>query len=114
MTNPLKGQIEFDLAGKSYKARLTIEAIMGIETALNSSLLKVASQMSNGDVSVTHLINILHPALRGGGNDLSLQDVMKLVDKAGIVSATTAVSQILGKTLNPSEDDQSSKKSEQE
>ena len=80
MANPLKGQIEFDLAGKSYKARLTIEAIVGIESALDMSLLKVAQKMSEGDVSITHIINILHPALRGGGNDMSMQQVMSLVD----------------------------------
>ena len=112
MANPLKGQIEFDLAGKSYKARLTIEAIVGIESALNMSLLKVAQKMSEGDVSITHIINILHPALRGGGNDMSMQQVMSLVDEAGIVQSTTAISQILGQTLNPKGENQDSKKSE--
>ena len=32
MANPLKGQIEVELAGQTYKARLTMESIMGIET----------------------------------------------------------------------------------
>jgi len=112
MANPLKGQIEFDLAGKSYKARLTIESIVGIEQSLSMSLLKVAQKMSEGDVSITHIINILHPALRGGGNDLSMQQVMVLVDNAGIIEATTAVSQILGQTLNPKGESQDTKKSE--
>ena len=40
MANPLKGQVELELAGQIYKARLTIEAIMSIENALGSSLLK--------------------------------------------------------------------------
>ena len=112
MANPLKGQVELELAGQIYKARLTIEAIMSIENALGSSLLKLASKMSDGDVGVTEIVNILHPGLRGGGNDLSMQQVMQIVDDAGIVASTVAISNLLGQTLNPKGTEGSSKKQE--
>ena len=43
---------------------------------------------------------------------MSMQQVMSLVDEAGIVQSTTAISQILGQTLNPKGENQDSKKSE--
>ena len=113
MANPLKGQIEAELAGQTYKARLTMESIMGIETTLGTSLLKTATQMAEGDVGVTQIINILHPALRGGGNDLSIKDVMQIVEKAGIVKSTVAISSILSKTLNADAGEDSEKKPEE-
>tara|TARA_R100001440_G_scaffold54380_2_gene74176 strand:- start:865 stop:1209 length:345 start_codon:yes stop_codon:yes gene_type:complete len=112
MANPLKGQIELELGSQTYKARLTMEAIMGIESALNKSLLKTAQQMAEGDVSVTQIINILHPALRGGGNNLSMKQVMAIVEEAGIVKSTMAVSTILTKTLQVDEEENAEKKPE--
>ena len=34
MTNPLKGEIQLNLGGTDYKARLTMDAIMQIEGAV--------------------------------------------------------------------------------
>ena len=98
-TNKLKGEILLNLAGKDYKARLTMNAIMQIETACNSGILKLATRMSEADIRMTEIIEVLLPALRGGGNDLNKQDVIKIVEQAGIVKSTTAVANLLAQTL---------------
>ena len=99
MTNPLKGQVEVKLGDKSYNARLTIEAIIGIEETLNIGLLKLAQQMSTGDVRIGQVVGVLLPALRGGGNDLQHADVVKLVQDAGIIQSTTVVANLIAQSL---------------
>ena len=114
MTNPMKGQIKLTLAGKDYNARLTIDSIIQIEQAVNCGIIKLANKMSEGDIAVGDILNILLPALRGGGNDFQMKDVTKIVQDAGIVETTTAVATLLTSTLVTSEDseDEAKKKSD--
>jgi len=112
MTNKLKGEVEINLSGKDYKCRLTIDAIMGIEQACGCGILKLAQKMANADILISDIINILLPALRGGGNDFQRKDVMKIVQNAGIVASTTAVATLLTETLSDSEEAQEGKQVE--
>ena len=98
-TNKLKGEILLNLAGKDYKARLTMNAIMQIESACNCGIIKLATRMSEADIRMTDIIEVLLPALRGGGNDLNRKDVIEIVENAGIVKSTTAVANLLSNTL---------------
>lgn len=99
MANPLKGEITVQLAGKDYKCRLTVDAIMQIEDACDCGVIKLATKMSEGDIRLNEIINVLTPALRGGGNDLQRKDVVNIVQEAGIVKATAAVANLLAKSL---------------
>tara|TARA_R100000951_G_scaffold32405_1_gene27610 strand:+ start:1909 stop:2259 length:351 start_codon:yes stop_codon:yes gene_type:complete len=99
MANPLKGEVNIQLAGKDYKCRLTIDAIMQIEDACNCGILKLATRMGEADIRMSEIINVLLPAMRGGGNDLQRKDIIQIVQDAGIVKATTAVANLLAKSL---------------
>jgi hypothetical protein len=99
MANLLKGETELELAGKNYKSRLTIDSIMQIEDSCDCGIIKLAQKMSEGDIRMSHIINVLTPALRGGGNDVQNSDVIKIVQKAGIVKSTAAVATLLAQTL---------------
>jgi len=99
MANPLKGEVNIQLAGKDYKCRLTIDAIMQIEDACNCGILKLATRMGEADIRMSEIINVLLPAMRGGGNDLQRKDIINIVQDAGIVKATTAVANLLAKSL---------------
>ena len=99
MTNPLKGQIEVTLGSKTYKCRLTMNAIMEIEDACNCGIIKLATKMADADIRMYEIINKLHPAIRGGGNDLNRNDIIKIVQDAGILNSTTAVANLLSKSL---------------
>ena len=99
MTNPLKGQIEVKLGSETYKCRLTMNAIMEIEDACNCGIIKLATKMAEADIRMSEIINVLHPAIRGGGNDLSRNDIIKIVQDAGVLNSTTAVANLLSLSL---------------
>ena len=99
MTNPLKAQINLDLGGKSYKARLTIDSIIQIEQSTGCGIIKLAQKMSEADIRMMDLISVLTPALRGGGNDLQENDVKKIVREVGIIDSAKAVAQLLTSSL---------------
>ena len=99
MANKLKGEVTLNLANKEYKARLTIDAIMQIEDACNCGIIKLATRMGEADIRMSEILNVLTPALRGGGNDFQKKDVIKIVQEAGIVKATAAVANLLAQSL---------------
>jgi len=112
MANPLKGQVDVELNGKSYKARLTVDSIIDIEDSLNIGLLKLAQNMAGGDVRISQVVGVLLPALRGGGNDLQDKQVRILVQNAGLVQSTKVVADLIAQSLLAS-GDPDEKKSEQ-
>jgi hypothetical protein len=99
MANKLKGETTVNLAGKDYKARLTVNAIMQIEDSCDMGIIKLAQNMAEGDIRLSQIISVLLPALRGGGNDLQQKDIIKIVQDAGIVKATAAVANLLALSL---------------
>ena len=112
MTNPLKGQIEVTLGSETYKARLTVDSIIKIENSCNCGIIKLATKMSEGDIRLSEIVNVLLPALRGGGNDFDEKKVKQLITETGIVKSTKQVADLLVGLLNDpdSEDDESAKK----
>ncbi len=113
MTNPLKGETQVDLAGDSYKARLTIDAIMRLEEATGVGVIRMANQMGDADISMSHIVHVLHQGLRGGGNDLTLNDVKKLVGSSGVLQAAQACGAILTAALSDQSDEGSDEKKDQ-
>ena len=107
MANPLRGQIKVSLGGKDYNVRLTIDSLMQIESVLDKGIIKVANDMSQGDVRLRDLQAILLPALRGGGNDFQDKEVAKIIGEAGIVEATRVVANLLAESLTDNSDEDS-------
>lgn len=101
-TNKLRGETLVTLAGKEYKARLTMNSIMTLEASVGMGVLKLAQKMGEGDIMLSHIIKVLTPALRGGGNDVQEKDVINLVQEAGLVNATRAVAELLAASLTDS------------
>ena len=99
MTNPLKGQIEVTLGSETYKARLTVDAIITIETAVGCGIIKLAQKMADADIRLTDLITVLVQALRGGGNDFNEKDISKIIQDVGIVEATRCVAELVTQSL---------------
>jgi hypothetical protein len=101
MTNPLKGEIEIELGGETYKTRLTIDSIIQIEDAVGCGIIKLAQNMGEADIRMKDIIAVLLPAIRGGGKDVQENDVKKIVQNAGLVPSTKAVAEILTGSLMP-------------
>lgn len=114
MTNKLKGETTVNLAGKDYKARLTIDAIIQIEDSCDCGIIKLATKMGEADIRMSEVIHVLLPALRGGGNDFQRKDVVKIVQDAGIVKSTAAVANLIAQSLtDDSEEETDEGKQEQ-
>ncbi len=109
MTNPLKGQIEVTLGSNTYKCRLTMNAIMEIEDSCNCGIIKLAQKMSEADIRMSEIVSVLHPAIRGGGNDITRNDTIKIVQDAGIIKSTTAVADLLAKSLTDNSEEEADK-----
>lgn len=113
MANPMKGEKQIELGGESYKVRLTIDGMMAIEQACGMGIIALAQRMGDADISITNVITILHQALRGGSNDVSIKDVTKIVGDAGVVPATQAVAEILTEAFtDKTQGDDAEKKAE--
>ena len=112
--NKHKGEVKLKLAGKDYKARLTVNSIMMIEDAVDMGIIKLATKMAEGEVRLSHVIAVLTPALRGGGNDLQTPDVVKLVEKTGLVLSIKAVADLLAISLSDNSEEKDSKEGKQE
>jgi len=111
MTNPLKGELLLKLAGKDYKCRLTIDGIIKIETEIDKGIIAITQKLALADVRVGELAIVLLHALRGGGNDVNMEDVKTIIQNAGIVESCTVVAKLLAKSLSdPSSEGGDSKK----
>jgi len=114
MTNPLKGEIEITLGEETYKARLTVDALVNIEQSVGCGIVKLANKMAEGDISIKDSISVLTPALRGGGNDFTEKEVKKIVQDVGITETITTVANLLTAALTAGmEEDDGEKKSQE-
>ena len=112
MTNPLRGQVEVQLGPKTYKARLTIDAIVQIEQTVGCGIIKLAQKMSESDISMTDIIIVLLHALRGGGNNFDERKIKSIIQDVGIVGATTAVANLIAQSLSDDSGEQTEGKPE--
>ena len=106
MTNPLKGEVQISLGEKTYKARLTIDALVRIEEATNLGILKLATKIASAECKLSELIIILTSALRGGGNDLQEKDIKEIISDIGIVQASTEVARLIASSLSDPNDEE--------
>jgi hypothetical protein len=103
MSNPKRGQIEINLAGNTYKTKVTLDAIVRIENAVGCSIIKVAQRLSEGELTTTEIVSILTPIIRSGGNDLKNKEVMKIVWEAGLMESMKTVGEVISSALDTSD-----------
>lgn len=115
MTNPLKGEIEIELGGETYKCRLTIDSLVKIEDELNLGILEIASNISEAKVRLKTLLTVLRYAMRGGGNDFDEKKVKQIITDSGLIQVSGVVAQLIADTLtDPDEKEESGGKKSQE
>lgn len=99
MTNPMRGELEVNLAGQTYKTRLTIDGMMRLESQIGKGVIRFAQDLSQADASVSDVIKTLTIAIRGGGNKIDDTEVKKLVMQHGLASSLAVVGEILTNAL---------------
>lgn len=105
MANPKRGEIILNLAGKKYKAKITLDVIMRIETAVGMSIVKIMQQLAEGALRSTQMLSILTPALRSGGLDIDDKEAGKIMWEAGLSESIKAVGDICGVILASGDDE---------
>jgi len=108
--NPKRGEMELNLGGKTYKARVTLDAIMKIETSCGLGIVKVLSRLTEGELTTLQVCSTILPVIRGGGNDFSMKDVQEIVWEAGLANSMRAVGEILAIALTGGQDEGNEKK----
>ena len=99
--NPRRGEISIKLGDTTYKGRVTLDAMMKIETSMQLGLVRIATRLSDGDMTLQEIGAVLTPVIRGGNNDVTEQEVMKLVWQSGMMEGMRIVGEIVGMALNP-------------
>ena len=79
MANPKRGELQLSLGKQKLTARLTIDSLIRIENSIGSSIVQVAQKLSEGKATVTEIVNVLTPAIKGGGNDVDAKQIQKWV-----------------------------------
>ncbi len=104
MTNLLKAETTLNFPNDvSYKAKMSLDTIMGIESALGTSILKVANKLSTGELSLMEIITIMTLSIRAGGNDVKDADIKKLVSDLGLIESIKTAGDLLTLALDTGE-----------
>ena len=104
MTNLLRAETTLKFPNDvSYKAKMSLDTIMGIESALGTSILKVANKLSTGELSLIEIITIMTLSIRAGGNDIKDSDVKKLVSDIGLIESIKTAGDLLTLALDTGE-----------
>lgn len=100
MANIHRGEIEAIIGGKRLVLCLTLGALAELENRLQATdLVGLGEKFANGRVSATHLIAILGAGLRGGGNDVSDEELAKMSFENGLTGAAKIAVELLKSTF---------------
>jgi len=104
MTNLLRAETTLKFPNDvSYKAKMSLDTIMGIESALGTSILKVANKLSTGELSLMEIITIMTLSIRAGGNNIKDSDIKKLVSDIGLIESIKIAGDLLTLALDTGE-----------
>lgn len=92
--------MQLSLGDQTWTARVTMDGIARIETACNTGIVKILGRLTDGELTTTEIINILHPIIKGGGNDVSVKEIETAVWDAGLADSMRAVGEIIGTALS--------------
>lgn len=94
------------LGKKPTPAKVTLDVVMRIETALRMGVLQSVRRLSAGELTTSNILNILTPAIRAGGNNVSEKEVSSMIWEAGLSTAMREAGQVLVVAMGgDSEDD---------
>jgi hypothetical protein len=105
MTNPKRGELQLKLGKNEWTARVTMDGLARIESALDCGIIKILQKLSDGDLTTTEMCAILLPIIRAGGNDIQMKDVQAAVWEGGLASAMKAAGEVLALALSGGQDE---------
>lgn len=100
MANQQRGEIEATFSGQSYTLCLTLGAIAELEAAFDTEdFIAVIERLQKGKIKADDIITILTAGLKGGGNEVSRQEVATMKIEGGLKGAVVIVADLLSATF---------------
>ena len=91
-----------------------MDGIARIEAACGTGIVKVLGRLTDGELTTTEMCSILHPIIKGGGNDISMKDVQNAVWDAGLAETMRVVGEVVAVSLGGGSEEKSGKKGEKQ
>lgn len=104
-TNKFRSEVEVTLADQTFTARLSLDGIVRVETALQRSIIQVAQRLSATEMTVGELIVILYQGIKGGGNDVDEKKIKDLISEAGLITAMAVAGEIVVAAIGVGDDE---------
>lgn len=67
--------------------------------------MQIAQKLSEGKATVTEIVNVLTPAIKGGGNNVDAKQVQKWIWEAGLIEGIRCAGEIVTMALNSGQDE---------
>jgi hypothetical protein len=74
---------------------------------------QTAQKLGEGKATITEIVNVIQPALKGGGNNLDQKDVSKMVWEGGLIEGMRVAGEILTVALNSGVPDEGNEEAEE-
>lgn len=95
MSSPERDILKLTIGGVARTLKPTIATAMDIEDATGEGIVSLAQQLSAAKCRLGHVATIIRCGLASGGAHFEHDDVMKMVEHDGIMSAMTSASKIV-------------------
>ncbi len=99
MTNPMRGETQITLGTETYKARLTVDAIINIEEDLDKGIIEIMQEIGEAKVRISYILVILKTAIRGGGKDIDDSGVKQIISQNSFTDVCRVVAELLASIL---------------
>ena len=100
MVNPWRGDVALVINGQQHVARLTLGALAELEEALDEgSLIALVERFEGNAFSSRDVLALLGAGLRGGGSDLSKDDLLQAEIEGGPMAAAKAAAELLARAF---------------
>jgi hypothetical protein len=104
MSNRRRGDVDAHFDGKRYTLRLTLGALAELEDAFGASdLVGLAERFESGRLSARDLLRIIGAGLRGGGAQISDDEVACLSCEEGLQGYVAIAAALLSATFGDRE-----------
>ena len=100
MVNIRRGEVEAFLDGRSYRLCLTLGALAELEHAFGEAdMVALTKRFEDGRLSATDAIKIIGAGMRGGGGDMTDDEIARMSADLGAVGFVDIVTRLLSATF---------------
>ncbi len=100
MANPYRGEVSFELEGRSHALRLTLGSLANLEDALGADGLgALGERLAQGRLSAGDICAVLAAGLSGGGMPITASALGERIPASALEPAATAAALLLAVTF---------------